>query len=159
MESTEVTFDAFTKDAQGPYCRTGDLGFLFEGELYITGRLKEALIIRGKNIAPQYIESTIIDTVPALAKAPVTVFSIPGDHEELLILAIETNEQMATVVQFEIAAIRRTVIHYFGVKLSDVVLIKEDTVPRNALGKIKRHALASAYLNKKLVVITPPISK
>ena len=82
-EETEHTFHAYLADTgEGPFLRTGDLGFLHEGEILFVGRLKELIIIRGRNLSPERIELTVEQSHPALRPASAVAFSIDVDDEE-----------------------------------------------------------------------------
>jgi acyl-CoA synthetase (AMP-forming)/AMP-acid ligase II len=89
-EETEITFRAYlTGSGEGPFLRTGDLGFLTDGELFVTGRLKDLIIISGRNLYPQEIELTVQQSHPAVRPACCAAFSVDVADEERLIVAAE----------------------------------------------------------------------
>ncbi len=96
-EETETTFCAHLADTgAGPFLRTGDLGFLADGELFVTGRLKDLIIIGGRNLYPQEIEQTVQQSHPAVRPACCAVFSVEIADEERLIVAAEVEPRYAS---------------------------------------------------------------
>ncbi|MEM0927336.1 MAG: fatty acyl-AMP ligase, partial [Planctomycetota bacterium] len=83
-EATERTFKAMTSDGQGPFLRTGDLGFLYDGQLYVTGRLKDMIIVRGVNRYPQDIEETVERASSIVQAGAVGAFAMDHDGREQL---------------------------------------------------------------------------
>ena len=93
-EATERSFRATLADTgEGPFLRTGDLGFLHDGELFITGRLKDLIIIRGRNVYPQDIEWTVERCHPALRLESGAAFSVEAGGEERLVVVHEVERQ------------------------------------------------------------------
>src|SRR5262249_1181839 len=91
-EETEQTFRAYLADSgKGPFLRTGDLGFLHDGELFITGRLKDLIIIDGRNHYPQDIELSVEQSHSTLQPGCCAAFSVEVDEEEQLVVIAETN--------------------------------------------------------------------
>ena len=89
-EETEATFQARPEGEDEPYLRSGDLGFLHEGELFITGRIKELIIIRGRNHYPQDIERVAEASHEAIRPGHLAAFAVPGDSDERLALVAES---------------------------------------------------------------------
>lgn len=151
-EESEPIFKAFTKDShEGPFLRTGDLGFIYDGELFITGRQKDLIIIRGRNHYPQDIEKTVEESHNALRKGCSAVFSIESNDEEKLVVVQEIKKQsvaMGVPLVDVLSSIRRSVIANHDVTPDDIVLIKAGTIQKTSSGKIQRQLTKSKYLKK-----------
>jgi amino acid adenylation domain-containing protein len=152
-ELSEQIFQATTADGAGPYLRTGDLGSVHAGALYITGRLKDLIIVRGRNLYPQDLEQTV-ETVDALLRpSGGAAFAVEHAGEERVVLVHEvsrcTQEQAAQLV----LAIRRAIGEQFEVAVHAVVLIKPGTLPRTTSGKVQRAACKQAFGSGSLAVV------
>ncbi|HEX6289412.1 MAG TPA: AMP-binding protein, partial [Herpetosiphonaceae bacterium] len=154
-EATLQTFKARLADTDdGPYLRTGDLGIVQNGELFITGRLKDMLIIRGRNHYPQDIELTVEQSHPALRPSAGAAFAVEIDGEEHLFVVQEVERQhRKTDLSLVIAAIRRAVAEQHDVQVYGVVLIKPGSIPKTSSGKIQRHACRSSVLDDTLAIL------
>jgi acyl-CoA synthetase (AMP-forming)/AMP-acid ligase II len=154
-EETERTFRAYIADTgEGPFMRTGDLGFKFEGQLFITGRQKDLIIIRGTNHYPQDIEVTVEKSHPALEPAGGAAFSIEAEGEEQLVVVHELKRTMRNADQNEIfSAIRRAISEGHDLQVYGIQLLKPLTVPKTSSGKIQRHACKAGYLGGTLEVV------
>jgi acyl-CoA synthetase (AMP-forming)/AMP-acid ligase II/acyl carrier protein len=154
-EATARDFQArLADDGRGPFLRTGDLGFIGDGGLYITGRLKDLIIIRGANYYPQDIELTAEKSHPALRAGAGAAFSIVTNGEEQVIVVYELNrEHRHPDVPAIAAAIREAVAEENGVHVREVVLIRTATIPKTSSGKIQRYACRAAYLDGTLEVV------
>ncbi|MBX6766859.1 MAG: fatty acyl-AMP ligase, partial [Actinomadura rubrobrunea] len=165
-EATEETFGARTVGGDpddGPYLRSGDLGFVHEGELYVTGRLKDVLIVAGRNHYPQDIEATAEDAHPAIRKGCVAAFSVDdGDGERVVVVAgagqgaVKPGEQGAAL-RAEIArAVRARVTAEHGIEVHDVAVVGPNTVPKTSSGKLQRRACRAAYLAGRYALDADP---
>lgn len=102
QEKTQETFKAYLADNQvGPFLRTGDLGFLLNDELFVTGRLKDLMIIRGRNYYPQDIEHTVQQSHPALRKEHGAVFSIDLAGQEGIVIVQEVERSYLRKLNFQ----------------------------------------------------------
>ena len=138
----------------GPFLRTGDLGFLQEGELYVTGRIKDLIIIRGRNHYPQDIEYTVSNSHPAFEPGMGAAFAIAGDGIEKLVVAHELRRSRRRADPDQvITAARRAIAANHGLQPHAVVLLKPLSMPRTSSGKIKRRACRQAFLDGSLEVI------
>ncbi|MDQ1044997.1 fatty acyl-AMP ligase [Streptomyces sp. V4I2] len=147
-EATERTFHATVADAapdtENGYLRTGDLGAVLDGELFITGRLKEMLILRGRNLYPQDIEYEARQRHPELHGTFGAAFTVPvrddeGHEEELLVLVHELRgRHTENELEALASSIRRTVFTEFGAHLSGLVLVRRGAVQRTTSGKVQR---------------------
>ncbi len=149
---TDHTFRAFLADTGGgPFLRTGDLGFVANGELYLTGRLKDLIIIRGRNYYPQDIELTAEQAHPALQPGAGAAFSVDGDGEEQLALVYELQRRHRHADTEEVAlAIRRAVADTHELQVHAIALLKPGTVAKTSSGKIQRHVNRERFLRGEL---------
>jgi acyl-CoA synthetase (AMP-forming)/AMP-acid ligase II len=156
-EQTEAAFGARTSTAKKHYLRTGDLGFIWDGNLYITGRLKDLIILRGRNIYPQDIEQTCEEAHASIRLGGCAAFAIDDEGEERLVLAAEVeiprDERKSSSTDSEterhgqlVDTLRRAVSNKHDVAAHDVVLLKAGTIPKTSSGKIQRHAARAGYL-------------
>jgi acyl-CoA synthetase (AMP-forming)/AMP-acid ligase II len=141
-------------EGEKTYLRTGDLGFLDQDELYITGRLKDLIIIRGSNHYPQDIELTVERCHEALQSAGAGAFSIDVDNEERLVVVHEVDrrhrrDDLNPVIQ----AIRKAIAENHDLQVYAIVLIMPFTIPKTSSGKIKRHACKEKYLSGSFDVL------
>lgn len=133
-----------------PYLRTGDQGFLHEGELYLTGRLKDLMIVNGRNLYPEDVERVAGDAHEALRHGKGAAFSVDINGAEQYVVAFEL-ELGDTADPAEVAeAIRRAVIGAIGIGPGVIALVKAGTIPRTSSGKIRRQACRQRYLDGAL---------
>jgi 8-amino-7-oxononanoate synthase len=155
-ELTESTFGGTLADPSSlRFLRTGDLGFLRDGQLHIAGRSKDMLIVRGRNLYPQDIERIIEESHPAFRGGRCAAFSSAGDGEEQLIVAAEVErEHMHDLDPAPvIAAARRAVTEAFDVLIHAVVLVKTATLPMTSSGKVRRFECRRRYEDGTLEVV------
>ncbi len=154
-ELTAESFRARPVDGSGPYLRTGDFGFLHAGELFVTGRLKDLIIIRGRNLYPQDIELTAERSHAALRPGCGAAFSVEIDGEERLVLAQEIERQHRNSINVEEAAsaIRQALLEQHEVHAYAVALLKPGGLPKTSSGKIQRYACREGFLNQTLELI------
>ena len=149
-EKTNEIFGAFTADThEGPFLRTGDLAFLDDkGHLTICGRVKDLIIINGRNIYPQDIEAICYQTDRALMPHCAAAFSITQDSGEACVLVAEAKAGLGDAKYREvIAKIKKAVLETTDVGLFDIVLIYPQKILKTSSGKIQRNACKQAYLN------------
>ena len=153
-EDTETTFKVYV-DGQGPYLRTGDLGFLHEGELYITGRIKDMMILWGRNRYPQEIEATLDTCHPAIRPGHSAAFSIETEIGEQLIIASEIERRYLRNLNVEevVNTIRQAVAEQNTVDVFAIVLLKTTTIPKTTSGKIQRRACRTKFLEGSLDIV------
>jgi len=150
-ERSEEVFDGRLVgggDALPPagWLRTGDLGVLYDGELYVTGRLKDIIIIDGKNHYPQDIEETVEQAHPAVRPGRVAAFGMQTELGEAIVVVIERS-QAAQVAAEEISqAVRRAVSKVHDLKLEDVQVLDGRKVLRTSSGKVSRAANRDRYI-------------
>ncbi|MEL6495141.1 MAG: fatty acyl-AMP ligase [Cyanobacteria bacterium J06623_7] len=152
-EQTENTFQATLADNPNKaYLRTGDLGFMRDGELYITGRSKDMMILWGRNHYPQHIEETVESCHPALRPNHGAAFSVEVGGEEQLVVAHEINRTDLRQLNAEevIGAIRLNVGEQNMANVFAVALLKTGSMPKTSSGKIQRRACRSMFLDGSL---------
>lgn len=153
---TEETFHAYLADSgEGPFLRTGDLGFIHDEELFITGRLKDIIIIRGRNYYPQDIESTVENSHPALRASCGAAFAIDqGGTEKLVVVQEVERTHLRKLNEEEVfAAIRRAISEIHELQVQSVILLKAASIPKTSSGKIQRHACRQGFLEDNLAVV------
>ncbi|MDQ8047198.1 MAG: fatty acyl-AMP ligase [Solirubrobacteraceae bacterium] len=138
------------------WLRTGDLGFLIEGRIFVTGRIKDLIIIDGRNVYPHDVEYTVDASHPALAQRRLAAFSVPGPTGESIVVVAERYKGAdvdAAGAQAVAAAARAAVSQDHAVALHDFVLVEPGTIPWTSSGKIARAATRTAYLDGALSVV------
>lgn len=131
---------------EGPWLRTGDLGFYSEGELFIIGRIKDLLIVRGRNHYPDDIEATI----SAVSRGRVAAIAVPDERVEKLVAIVEVKNGASTgglvrdldIVRREVASAVST---SHGLSIADLVLVSPGSIPITTSGKIRRAACVEQY--------------
>lgn len=151
---TQATFRASTVDGQAGFLRSGDLGLLRDGELYVCGRLKEILISNGRNLYPQDIEFELREQHPELASRLGAVFGVPVGTGEAIVVTHEVRglPDDATLEQLA-QGIRATVSREFGAAVGGVVLLRQGSVRRTTSGKIQRRTMRDLFLADELTVL------
>ena len=141
------TREVMVIDEGGAWLRTGDLGFLVDRRLYICGRLKEVLILRGRNHSPEPIERAA-EQVPGVRAGQVVAFSAPGARGEVAVVVAETDappEQHAALI----AQVRAAVAEGAGVTLDHVTLAPPKTIPRTTSGKRQRRLTRARWIAQR----------
>jgi acyl-CoA synthetase (AMP-forming)/AMP-acid ligase II len=160
-EATAETFQGRLagEPAAAPFLRTGDFGFLDGGDLFVTGRLKDLVIIRGRNLYPQDIELTVERSHPALRPGCGAAFSVEIGTEERLVVVqeLERTEGSAALAADAVDAIaeavRRAVAEEHEAQVQQIVLLRAGSIPKTSSGKIQRRACRAALLGGKLEVL------
>jgi len=143
------TRETFVERDGQRWLRTGDLGFMHEGQLYVTGRIKDLIIVRGHNIYPQDIERLIEAEVDAVRKSRVAVFAVQGAGGEGIGVAAEVSRSMQKLVppQVLVDALGAAVGEVFGEPLSVVLLLNPGGLPKTTSGKLQRSACRAGWLD------------
>ena len=153
-EATEQMFRARLADTdEGDFLRTGDLGFMENGELYVAGRLKDLLIVHGVNYYPQDIERTVQQSHPRLRLDCGAAFMVEKNNREQLVVTQEIGHHKQSNFQEVFDAIRRAVAGEHELISSAIVLLKAGSIPKTSSGKIQRHACRDGYLAGTLKVV------
>ncbi|UOK40396.1 non-ribosomal peptide synthetase [Pseudomonas palleroniana] len=148
----EATAKTFVQQAGRTWLRTGDLGFIRDGEVYITGRLKDLLIVRGHNLYPQDIEQTLEREVQGIRKGRVAAFAVQHQGLEGIGIAAEISRSVQKILAPEalIKAIRQAVAEACQEAPSVVVLLNPGALPKTSSGKLQRAACALRHADGSL---------
>ena len=150
-EATTETFRAYASDGKGPYLRTGDLGFIRHGDVFITGRIKDLIIIRGRNVYPQDLEASAERSHAAIKLGAAIAFSIDGDIEPQVVLALELERESRNANIEEIAsAIRKVIAAEHSVHVHTIVFLRPAGAPRTSSGKVQRRLCRELFVLNKL---------
>jgi fatty-acyl-CoA synthase len=140
----EATAATFREDG---WLRTGDLGYLVDGELVVCGRLKDMIVVGGRNVFPQDLER-VAEAVDGVRKGNVIAFGVAGRRgREAVVVAAEVKSEDVTRVRDEVA---RAIGDAVGVRPGDVVLVGPGTLPKTSSGKLRRGACRARYLAAEL---------
>jgi len=161
-EINSEIFNANTKDTnEGHFLRTGDLGFLIKNELFVTGRLKELIIIGGKNYYPHDIELAVEKEYKDIREGCGAAFSIDINNEEKLVIVYEIHRKFLKNINIEdvVSSLKRVVSQNFGITVYDIVFIETSSFPKTSSGKVQRLLVKQYYLNNNLKVIKSSLHK
>lgn len=148
-EATQEAFGAITADGAGPFLRTGDLGCLDEGEIVVTGRIKDIIIIRGANYYPNDIEETAIAAHPELVLGGCAAF-LTNAGDLCVVAEIKKGASLPGKVEETIVS---AVSEAYGLSVGQIVLVRQGTIPRTSSGKIQRRATKQALEQDALHVV------
>ncbi len=181
-EASRETFGGRLPGRAGAYLRTGDLGFLEGGELFVTGRLKDLIIVEGRNCYPQDLEQSAEEACARLRKGGVAAFSVPsGAGERVVVVAEVERRQRVRRAQPRAgedrrapvmapasgqgaaelspeqmrAAVRRALAEHHSLTASDVLLVRAGEIPRTSSGKLQRRECRARYLAQGLLPYEP----
>ncbi|MDP6764199.1 MAG: fatty acyl-AMP ligase [Planctomycetota bacterium] len=150
--SAELSREAFGARLEGDdraFLRTGDLGFVHDGELYVAGRIKDLVILAGRNHYPEDIEITAEAAHAGLRPGGAVAFAVGGEGGERLVLAAEVDRRALRAgggdLEALAAAVREAVAHEHEIAVGDLVLLRPGALPRTTSGKKRRAACRSAY--------------
>jgi acyl-CoA synthetase (AMP-forming)/AMP-acid ligase II len=155
-ELTEQTFGARTADGQGPFMRTGDLGFFKGGELFVSGRLKDLIIIRGRNYYPDDIESAAYRGRPSLRPGCAAAFTLQEESADAkLVVVAEVQKAFLTNLDTNnhralLAEVRAQIADLFGLRLAQLVLIRPGSIPKTSSGKLRRRHCRELLMSNRL---------
>jgi acyl-CoA synthetase (AMP-forming)/AMP-acid ligase II len=146
-EETERTFQARLADTgEGPYLRTEDLGFVLDEELFVTGRIKNVIIVRGRNHYPQDVEATVQSVHSGLRPGHGAVFEVGGDGRARLVVVQEVDRRCRLLNVSElVGGIRQAVAERHDLQIHDVRLIEFGSIPKTSSGKVQHHLCRVGY--------------
>ncbi len=154
-QNPKQTQETFVVRDRQRFLRTGDLGFLdSQDRLYITGRLKDLIVIEGRNYYPQDIEETVKKSHPALHDVNCAVFSVSSTSAQKLVVVSEVmrhfGQQIDRYADEIVEAAKTSVHHYYGLRVNDTVLLPVNSIPKTTSGKIQRQRTKLLYLLQQL---------
>jgi len=155
-KETQENFFARIKDSNsGPFLRTGDLGFFFDGELFISGRLKDLIIIHGRNYYPQDIEYLAETSHPVLRSNASAAFSVDVEEEEKLVIVAEVERTAIRNLDTEAVcdAIRQRIAEELELEVYAIQLLRTASIFKTSSGKIQHKACKEGFLLKSLEVV------
>jgi acyl-CoA synthetase (AMP-forming)/AMP-acid ligase II len=155
---TQAAFHAWLRDSRdGPFLRTGDLGFLCDGRLFITGRIKDIINIRGFKHCPQDIERTISQTHAAIPANGCAAFAVDQDGTEQLAVVVEAPPRLSQRFQewdeSAFAAIQAAVTERHGVQIRSLALAPFGAIPKTTSGKLQRHLCRTWFIDGSLQTV------
>ncbi len=152
-ELTKETFDGYLADGQeGPFLRTGDLGFFQWGELYITGRIQDMIVMGDRHYYPQDIELTAETSHPALRVGANAAFSVTTEEGEQLVIVQEVKRTYLRQLDVEavVTAIAQAISKKHQLSTHSIVLLKTASIHKTPSGKIQRYACKQGFLDSTL---------
>lgn len=152
----EATFRARRSDGDPlTYLRTGDLGFLQDGHLYVTGRIKDMIIVRGRNYYPQDMEQVAQDSHDALEPHSGAAFAVDTPQGEALVIVQEISRHYLKGADTDaiLSAIRTAVSQAFDIVPQHIALIKPVSLPKTSSGKVQRYLARQQWQNKELRLV------
>ena len=150
-EETAETFAAHLANTNDKsFLRTGDLGFIRDSELFVTGRLKDLIIIRGRNLYPQDIERTVEQCDPALRRGNSAAFSVDMEGEERLVVIQELERRASSNLDEVLGRIRQAVIEEHEIRPHVLMLVAAGSIPKTSSGKLQRRACREMFLSGSL---------
>jgi acyl-CoA synthetase (AMP-forming)/AMP-acid ligase II/acyl carrier protein len=152
-EATAETFQATLPGEKGSFLRTGDMGFLDDGELFVTGRIKDLIIVRGRNHYPQDIERTVEGAHPALRRDHVVSFGVDVDGEERVVVVCGVMRAQKLNQQELFSAVRAVLAQEHELGPHAIVLVKGSEIPRTSSGKLQRRGCKDLYLRGDLEIV------
>jgi acyl-CoA synthetase (AMP-forming)/AMP-acid ligase II len=152
--TTDATFNATTAEGHAYFLRTGDLGLLDNGELYVVGRLKDMVIVHGKNYACTDLEWCAVQAHAALRENHCAAFSTCKDGKNICVIIAEINPQFFDQADAIKRSIREALSLQLGIKVNDIVLTKPRMLAKTSSGKLRRFQIKSDYLDRKFSALT-----
>src|SRR5262249_7961938 len=128
------------------WMHTGDLGFVHDGNLYVSGRLKDLIIVNGKNYCPQDIEWEL-EKLPELRKSGVVAFGVAFGGTERGVIAAETKSEVTAALR---EAVEGRVAAVTGMSPADIVFVPRNTLPKTSSGKVQRRRTRALYIDRSL---------
>jgi amino acid adenylation domain-containing protein len=138
---------------KGLFFRTGDLGFLVNGQLFVTGRLKDLIIVHGRNFYPQDVELTVLQASPDVSFGCAAAFTLEAENREDLVVICEVDHHVKASAGTTMDAMRQAIALEHGIVAHIIVLVRRGTLPKTTSGKVKRSACRQALILGDLEII------
>ncbi|OLF14718.1 non-ribosomal peptide synthetase [Actinophytocola xanthii] len=142
--ATKAVFGATARGRNGSWLRTGDLGFLDRGELYVTGRIKDLMVVRGRNHHPQDVERLVTENCPPVRPGCVAAFASPDGEGAVVVAEIRPGR---TLTAADRRAATSAAVNALGLRLVDILAVPRNTVPKTTSGKLRRGECRTRYLS------------
>ncbi|MFF0221211.1 fatty acyl-AMP ligase [Streptomyces sp. NPDC004629] len=156
-KTNQEIFDAAIRDATGEdgggWLRTGDMGVLRDGQLYVTGRLKEMVILAGRNLYPQDVERAVQSVDKALGTGAGAVFAVETDREHLVAIQEVRPGAVAGDLRTLASAVQSFISKEFSVPAGNILLVRPGTVRRTTSGKIQRTLMRKLFLEGRITAL------
>ncbi|HKT93620.1 MAG TPA: fatty acyl-AMP ligase [Paraburkholderia sp.] len=152
-DATSEVFHARLPGNPNDYLRTGDLGFMLDSELYVSGRLKDVIIVRGVNHYPHDIESTVDRCDPAIRRGCGIAFSVPAGSEEGLVFVQEITRSDLVRADYFFERIRHAIYEQHGLQAASIALIESGSIPKTTSGKLARRPCRTSFIENSLALI------
>jgi acyl-CoA synthetase (AMP-forming)/AMP-acid ligase II len=153
-DDTAEVFAAFTADERGPYLRTGDLGFVCDGELYVTGRIKDVIVVNGRNIYPTDVERACERAVEGLRAGCGAAFGVSSaSGEERVAVVYEVRDAEDAGLAATLERLRRAVAMEVSMEPEAVVLVQPRSIPKTSSGKVQRWLVREHFLEERFDVV------
>ncbi|BFU96642.1 MAG: putative Multi-domain non-ribosomal peptide synthetase [Nitrospira sp.] len=150
---TELNDETFVSAGQDRYLRTGDLGFQHAGQLFVAGRLKDLIILNGRNLYPQDLELAVEGCHVGLRRGGCAAFTIEAERAEQLMIVQELERVRDLDIDAVAISIRTAIAEFCGAPVHAVVFVRSGAIPRTSSGKIQRRACRAAYLTRTLAIV------
>lgn len=148
-EESERTFRAriVGEEADVPFLRTGDMGFVRGGDVFVTGRLKDLIVVKGRNHYPQDLENSVENSHPLLRPASAAAFAVDDGEQESVVVVVEGDSRVGRYASADevTTAVREALRHNHRIDVADVVLIRRGALPKTTSGKVRRRPCREQY--------------
>jgi len=141
------------RESEGAFVRTGDLGFRARGQLFVTGRCKDLIILKGRNLAPQDVERSVEGCDETLRSGCGAAFSVEVEGEERVVVVQEVSEAGRARAPRILERIRDAVAEEHGTRIHGALLTEARSIPKTSSGKVRRFACKRAFLEGSLPVV------
>ncbi|MCW7541934.1 fatty acyl-AMP ligase [Aquabacterium sp. A7-Y] len=162
LDKRPATAETFHAHLEGDpsrrrYLRTGDLGFLWSNELFVTGRIKDVLVLAGRNLYPQDIEHSAQQSHQAIRRNGVVAFAVPGDSSERLVIVAELSRRAAALDRGSLNSVRQaiteSVVRDHGIAPARIQLVPPGSIPMTTSGKVQRQACKQAFMARQFTTL------